>query len=181
MVLGTVAVDLLHTALDLLGRQVLALRSTALAALDPGFLVRIDKDIQRIVVLQDHIGGAADDDAVALLGEILHDPPLRHRHADGLIHDLEGLHTEAVADGQRIGGLDALFRDVGHIVLVKAVLLGDHLDDLVVVARNTQCIRQTLAQLAAAGAKLTADGNDPAHNGIPPLNTDSSCRPRTRG
>ena len=87
----------------------LTLRGTALAALDLGILVRVDEDVQRVVVLQDHIGGAADDDAVALLGEVLDDLALGHRHADGLLHDLEGLHTEAVADGQGIGGLDALF------------------------------------------------------------------------
>ena len=163
-VLGTVAVDLLHKGLDLPGRQMLTLRGTALATLDLGVLIRIDKDVQRVVVREDNIGGPAHDDAVALLGEVLDDLALGHCHADGLLHDLEGLHAKAVPDGQRIGGFDALFAHVGHIVLVEAVFLGDHLDDLVVGARNAQGLGQTLAQLTAAGAKLTADGNDPAHS-----------------
>ena len=169
MVLGAVAVDLLHAALDLLGRQVLARRGAALAALHLGILVRVDENIQRVIVLEYHVSGAAHDDTVALLGEVLDDLSLGHRHADGLLHDLIGLHAEAMADGQRIGCLDALFRHVGHVVLVESVLLGDHLDDLVVVARDAQRLGQTLAQLTAAGTELTADGNDPAHNGIPPL------------
>ena len=52
VVLGTVAVDLLHMGLDLPGRQMLTLRGTALAALDLGVLIRIDKDVQRVVVLE---------------------------------------------------------------------------------------------------------------------------------
>jgi len=142
----------------------LTLRGTALAALDLGVLIRIDKDVQRVVVLEDNIGGPAHDDAVALLGEVLDDLALGHCHADGLLHDLEGLHAKAVPDGQRIGGFDALFAHVGHIVLVEAVFLGDHFDDLVVVARNAQGLGQTLAQLTAAGTELTADGNDSAHS-----------------
>ena len=142
----------------------LALRGAALAALNLGILVRVDENVQGLVVPQDHVGGAAYDNAVTLLGKVLHDLPLGHSHPDGLVHDLEGLHTEPVTDGQRIGRLDALFRHMGHIILVESVLLGDHLDDLMVIAGNAQRARQTLAQLAATRAKFTADSDDTVHN-----------------
>ena len=82
-VLGTVAVDLLHMGLDLPGRQMLTLLGTARAALDLGVRIRVDKDVQRVVVLENNIGGPAHDDAVALLGEVLDDLALGHCHADG--------------------------------------------------------------------------------------------------
>ena len=40
------------------------------------------------------------------------------------------------------------------------MLLGDELDDLVIVAMDAQLIGQALAQLAAAGTEFTADGDD---------------------
>lgn len=123
-----------------------------------------------------------------LLGEVLNDLLLGGGYLEALVHDLHRGHGETVADGRGVGGLDALFRDVGHIPLIEAVLLGDELDDLVIVAMDAQLLGQALAQLAAAGAEFTADGDD-FHDISTPLkgskgdrfNTHSSCRPRTRG
>ena len=187
MVLGAVAVDLLHALLDLGDGHVLSGGSAALAPLDLGFLVGIHKDVQRLIRLQDHVRAPAHDDTVAALGEVLQDLALGHGHADGLVYDLEGRYAEPVADGQGIGGLDTFFRHMCHIVFVKAVLLGDHFDDLMVIAGDVQCFGQTLAQLTAAGAKLTADGDDTVHNTTSfvalyaNINIHSSCRPRIRG
>jgi len=111
-------------------------------------------------VLQDFVGGdgaAAHDDAIAALGEVLQDLPLGHGHADGLVHDLEGGYAEPVADGQGVRGLYTLFGHVRYVVLIKAVFLGDHFDDLVVVAGDVQRLCQTLAQLTTAGAKFCED------------------------
>lgn len=113
-----------------------------------------------MIVLQDHVGAAAHDDAVPLLGEVLNDLLLGGGYLEALVHDLHRGHGETVADGRGVGGLDALFRDVGHIPLIEAVLLGDELDDLVIVAMDAQLLGQALAQLAAAGAEFTADGDD---------------------
>ena len=163
MVLGAVAVDLLHALLDLTGGQVLTRRCAALAALDLGVLIGVHEDVQGLVVLQDDISAAAHDDAIAALGEVLQDLPLGHGHADGLVHDLEGGYAEPVADGQGIRGLYTLFGHVRHVVLIKAVFLGNHFDDLMVVAGDMQRLCQTLAQLTTAGAKFTADGDDTVH------------------
>ena len=92
------------------------------------------------------IGAAADDDAVPLLGEVLDDLALGCGDADGLIHQLDRRHGKAVADGHGVSGLNALFADVSDIALIKAVLLGDHLDDLVIIAGDAQLVGQTLAQ-----------------------------------
>ena len=188
VVLGAVAVDLLHALLDLGGGHVLSGGRTALAPLDLGLLVGVHEDIQRLIGLQDHIRAPSHDDAVAALGKVLQDLALGHRHADGLVHDLEGRYAEPVTDGQGVGGLDALFGHMCHIILIKAILLGDHLDDLMVIAGDVQRLGQTLAQLTAAGAKFTADGDDTVHRydllyGMldGKINIHSSCHPRIRG
>lgn len=159
-VLGAVFVHLLHAAGNVIAGQVLPLRGPVDAALDLGLGVGIDEQVQGMIVLQDHVGTASHDDAVALLGEILNDLLLGGGHLEALVHDLHRRHSEPMADGHGIGGLDALFGDVGHIPLVEAMLLGNQLDDLVVIAMDAQLLGQTLAQLAAAGAELTADGDD---------------------
>ena len=43
------------------------------AALDLGLGVGIDEQVQGMIVLQDHVGAAAHDDAVPLLGEVFND------------------------------------------------------------------------------------------------------------
>ena len=159
-VLGAVFVHLLHAAGNVIAGQVLPLRGPVDAALDLGLGVGIDEQVQGVIVLEDHVGAAAHDDAVPLLGEVLDDLLLGGGHLEALVHDLHRGHGEAVADGHGIGGLDALFGDVGHIPLVEAVLLGDELDDLVIVAMDAQLLGQALAQLAAAGTEFTADGDD---------------------
>ena len=179
-VLRAAAVNLAHAALNVAAGELLVRGSAAQAALNLRLLVGVDKEVQGVVVLQNDVGAAAHDHAVTLLGEVLDDLALGCGDADGLIHQLDRRHGEAVADGHGVSGLNALFADVSDIALIKAVLLGDHLDDLVIIAGDAQLVGQTLAQLSAAAAEFAADRNNFHIQNPPGKNTCLNVSPSSR-
>ena len=121
------------------------LRRTLHAAFHLSIHVCIDKQIQRMIVLQNHVGAAAHDHTVSLLRKLFQQLALGHCHTDGLVHHRDGHHGQAVTNGHRIGSFNTLLPYIGHIVGVQTVFLGNHLNDLVVIARDMQCFGQTFA------------------------------------
>ena len=71
---------------------------------------------------------------------------LRHGYRNRLLHHRVRC-NQTMRNSGRIEHTNIFFGNVRHIVLVQTGLLRHHFNDLVVVARHVQSIRQTLAQL----------------------------------
>ena len=118
--------------------------------------IRVDKDLQAVRrVLQNIVGTAANDDARAFCGKVCDDLVLPLPQ-DILVGGAEGSIGKRRSE-EPTGGIFSCFFD---IVRREAGLLRHFLNDLCVIARNTQFFRHLFADGASAAAKLTADGND---------------------
>ena len=123
--------------------------------LDLILLFGVDEDVHHVgKVPQDIIGPTAHDNAGTFLGDLADGLGLGH---DGLVIS-RGRRAghEPVEDAPGAGGLLGV---VDHL-LAEAGLLGGQPDDVLVVVRDAQDLGNSLGNGAAAGAVLTADGDD---------------------
>ena len=114
----------------------------------------MDKDVEQVLPLPQHIvGAAAHDDAGPLLGHLADDLALDQE--DLVVHgQLLGAHVQAVEEA---GGLHLLgFLDV---LLRQAALLGGHQDEFLVIKRDPKFLGQALANGASAGAVFSGNGD----------------------
>lgn len=63
--------------------------------------------------------------------------------------------------------LNRLMPDVVGLIFVQVFLLCDHVNNLLVLAWNPQCIRESLSKLTSSAAELSTDCNN-SHN-FPPV------------
>ena len=133
-------------------------------SVDARFTRRIDKDVDGVVASgEDIVRAAADDDGAFLRGNIADD--LRFGDEDRFAQRQILAGEEAAGIG-RAGG-EILHETVAHALFVvgdefigQAALLRGQGDELFIIISDAECFGDQLADLAAAAAIFTTDGDD---------------------
>ena len=144
---------------------------------------RIDEDVERLDIrmAQDVVGAAADEDARAARGKAAHRLALEEDDAVREIVVADGAELlridvarVAAADGMAFFGLvEQVFREAG--------LLDDVVDEVAVITRNAEVVRDALRNLRPFAAVLAADRDDEfcfcsGHEVSSPCKNKRSCR-----
>ena len=173
---GAISVHLTDVLADLLVRKMLGALAALQAAPDTAFHVRVYKDAIGRVIPQDEVRAAAHDDAVRLLRQAAQDVAL------GLIHRLEDLRVvvggevDGMVHGDGIEPMGPSLHHLPDIVLRKAGVLRDLLDDLPVVVLAAQRLGKPPAKLPAAAAEFPAHSYDTIHRMTSPMVVSFRCR-----
>lgn len=157
--------SLLIAFCDKIGDLLLIAQTFAQNALDARFLVGVDEYAEHVVVLaQDVVAAASDDDAWAFIRSRLDDVALKNEQliVDGHIVDAGDTASEDVVSHHH--GIQKavacffvrLFKDF----LAQPALFCRHGDQLLVEKGDIQFFRQALADLVAAASVLTRNGNN---------------------
>ena len=137
--------------------QVLGIHDALHAVFDRGVQEEADA---AVVIAQDIVGAATDDDAVAAAGAVFHGLGLGFK--DGVLRCVfMGVHVGLIHQVVDEVAEHALFI-FAHIIFGKAGESGDLGDHFSVVKIKAELQRQILADGMAAAAVLPADGDDPA-------------------
>ena len=156
---------MLITFCDKIGDLLLIAQTFAQNALDARFFVGVDEYAEHVVVLaQDVVAAASDDDARAFIRSRLDDVALKNEQliVDGHIVDAGDTASEGVVSHHH--GIQKavarffvrLFKDF----LAQPALFCRHGDQLLVEKGDIQFFRQALADLVAAASVLTRNGNN---------------------
>ena len=150
---------------DKIGDLLLIAQTFAQNALDARVLVGVDEYAEHVVVLaQDVVAAASDDDARAFIRSRLDDVALKNEQliVDGHIVDAGDTASEGVVSHHH--GIQKavarffvrLFKDF----LAQPALFCRHGNQLLVEKGDIQFFRQALADLVAAASVLTRNGNN---------------------
>lgn len=159
--LATHLIDLLHPADQLFFGQLFALRRTLHAPFYLRLCLGADKDVEGRAALKKHVRVPAHNDAVlAQCGNLLNHLFLLHQqlHLRGIKIGSGGKRS-AIGKGKVLPSM--IGQGVFYIIRGQPDILCNRSDDLVVVIIKAGRIGQPLAQLPAAAAELTADGDNP--------------------
>lgn len=115
-----------------------------------------------MLVFQNQVGASSDDHAVALRSQLFDELFLRRHNLYGLKPDVVG-GNDMLADGRRIKQQNILFGRMGDIVPVHVFLLRDHVNGLLVIARNAQRVRKPFSKFPPTAAEFPTDRNN-SHN-----------------
>ena len=157
--------SLLIAFCDKIGDLLLIAQTFAQNALDARVLVGVDEYAEHVVVLaQDVVAAASDDDARAFIRSRLDDVALKNEQliVDGHIVDAGDTASEGVVSHHH--GIQKavarffvrLFKDF----LAQPALFCRHGNQLLVEKGDIQFFRQALADLVAAASVLTRNGNN---------------------
>lgn len=102
MDLGAVFIDLADFLFIVFVGVIDAVGFSMAAALDACGKIGVDENAQRIMLAQDQIGIAADDDAVALAGQLLNQRGLLLQQSGGMFGQIVGQHRQRLTDGDRV-------------------------------------------------------------------------------
>ena len=102
MGLGAVFIDLADLLFLVVVGVIDAVGFSMAAALDACGKIGVDENAQRIMLAQDQIGIAADDDAVALAGQLLNQRGLLLQQSGGMFGQIVGQHRQRLTDGDRV-------------------------------------------------------------------------------
>ena len=165
VIVGTLLVQLLDVLYQLLvGHGLFVLWCLAAATLHAGGHIGVYENSEGVPVGKDIVGTASDDDAVALVGQLLDDGVLLGIDLGVEVHGLRGVGEEGSSNGDGIINDGLFFNDVVHVIFGKAASACDLGDDLVVIVCEAQLLGKTLAKLSSAAAELSVDGDDLAHS-----------------
>lgn len=178
--LGGIIVVIALSGLILFGHHVdgLLLRGNVVVALHDAFdlalLIRMDEEVQAVlVIVQRIVRASADDHARPLVRDLLDRVELRQKHlvADRHIHEGGGIIAEGIGVHHQIieEGVGGTLVVVLNHLLAETALLRRPRQELFIVKFNAEIVGYLLSDLAAARAELPTDGNDRIHRTISPF------------